>query len=261
VAFICVPRDIVRIKPAIVENRAFYLDIQESIGDNIEEAKRRIIRFLISKNTVTEKDLFSKEFLFEMRKKVFRFLKKGIPPLSSHDLPFEDKDQIIKAFREEGLLNREEDKVKVVFYPQYLTGADNLLDLDYNEAIMGAHLGVFPSYYEPWGYTPPETGAMGVAAVTTDNAGFGRYLVSSENTQKKDPGIFVIKTFNKTDDEKVENLFDVLYKYSQYDREERIKNKIEARRLAALADWDKLVHNYLAAYKIAVDKVYPAEKK
>jgi glycogen(starch) synthase len=261
VAFICVPRDVVRIKPALVENRAFYIDIQESITDNIEEAKRRIIRFLISKNTITEKDMFSKEFLFEMRKKVFRFLKKGMPPLSTHDLPFEDKDQIIRAFREEGLLNREEDKVKVVFYPQYLTGADNLLDLDYDEAIMGAHLGVFPSYYEPWGYTPPETGAMGVAAVTTDNAGFGRYLVSSESSQKKDPGIFVIKTFNKTEDEKIQNLFEVLHKYSQYDREERIRNKIEARRLASLADWNKLIHNYLEAYRLAVEKAYPAEKK
>ena len=261
VAFICIPRDVVRIKPALVENRAFYLDIQEAISDNMEEAKRRIIRFLISKNTITEKDLFSKEFLFDMRKKVFRFLKKGIPPLCTHDLPFEDKDQIIKALREEGLLNREEDKVKVIFYPQYLNGADNLLDLDYNEAIMGAHLGVFPSYYEPWGYTPPETGAMGVAAVTTDNAGFGRYILSSDNTPKKDPGIFVIKTFNKTEQEKIDNLFDVLYKYSQYDREERIKNKIEARRLASLADWDKLIENYLAAYKLAVEKAYCADKK
>jgi len=216
---------------------------------------------MISKNTVSEKDLFSKEFLFEIRKKVFRFLKKGIPPLTTHDLPYEDNDQIIKAFREEGLLNREEDRVKVVFYPQYLTGADNLLDLDYNEAIMGAHLGIFPSYYEPWGYTPLETGAMGVAAVTTDNAGFGRYLTSNEDTPKKDPGIFVIKTYNKTEEEKIQNLFEVLYKYSQYDREERIKNKIEARRLASLADWEKLIRNYLEAYKLAVSRAYPAGKK
>jgi len=256
VAFICVPRDVVRIKPELVESRAYYMDVQESIVDTMKDVERRIIRFMISKGSVSEKDLFTKEFLFELRKKIFRFMRKGIPPLSTHELPNEDRDSIIKAFREEGLMNKDEDRVKMVLYPIYLTGTDNIMDLDYDEAIMGSHLGVFPSYYEPWGYTPLETGALGVASLTTDFSGFGRYL---GDTGKKDPGIFVIKAFGKSIEEEIGNLYSTLYNYSQFDREERIKNKIEARRLAALADWDKLIENYITAYKQAIEKTYSRE--
>ena len=257
VAFICVPRDVVRIKQELVENRAYYMDIEETVEDNLDEAERRMIHFMISKDSVTEKDLFGSEVLYNIRKKIFRFHRKGVPPLCTHDLVYEDRDSIIAALRNAGLLNRQEDRVKVVFYPTYLVGADNLLDLDYNEAIMGTHLGVFPSYYEPWGYTPLETAALGVAAVTTDFSGFGKYL--SSETQKKDPGIYVIKMFNKTEKENTDSIYSVLYEYSQYSKEERIKNKIEARRLAALADWGKLIKNYLAAHRMATEKTYPSK--
>ena len=258
VAFICVPRGVIRIRQELVENRAYYMDLEEQVEDNINEAKRRIIRFMIAKDSVSEKDMFANEVLFDIRKKIFRFHRKGMPPLCTHDLASEDGDAIIKAFREGGLLNRPEDRVKVVFYPTYLTGADNLLDLDYNEAIMGTHLGVFPSYYEPWGYTPLETAALGVAAVTTDLSGFGKYL--SSEPPRKDPGIFVLKMFNKTEKENRESVYSVLHEYTHYTREERIKNKIEARRLAALADWSKLIGNYFAAHRMAIEKTYGKQK-
>ncbi|MBN2251145.1 MAG: hypothetical protein JW724_03610 [Candidatus Altiarchaeota archaeon] len=262
IACICVPRDYIRIKPEIVENRAYYFDIQESVRDNIEGAERRIVRFMISKGSVTEKDLFNKELLFSVKKKIFRFKRKGTPALCTHDIPGEEKDPILNAFRSEGLLNREEDRVKVVFYPTYLTGTDNLLDLDYNESILGTHLGVFPSYYEPWGYTPLETAALGVASVTSDYSGFGQYLMelAEKSKDKKDPGIYVAELFGKTEEEKTDSLYGILHRYSQYTREERIKNKIEARRLAAIADWGKLIENYLEAHRLAIEKAYGKKK-
>jgi len=250
VAFFWVPRDVIRIKPELVQSRAYYEDIEESIDDNLKDIQGRIIRALISKKSFTETDLFSKEFLFKTKKKVLRFLRKGTPPLCTHDLFNEEDDPILKGFKESNLLNKKGDRVKVVFYPIYLTGADNLLDLDYNESIIGTHLGVFPSYYEPWGYTPLETGALGVASITTDFSGFGRYI--SSDLGKKDLGIFVIKMFNKSEEEKIENLFEVLYRFSQLDREGRMENKIEARRLASLVDWDKLIGNYIKAHELAV---------
>lgn len=138
-----------------------------------------------------------------------------------------------------------------MFYPTYLTGADNLLDLSYDEAIIGSHLGVFPSYYEPWGYTPMETGALGVASVTTDFSGFGRCI--SKNL-KKNPGIFVINMFNRTKEEGVENLFKMLYDFTNLDKESRIKNKIEARKIAFDMGWDRLIENYIKAHSLALKK-------
>ena len=71
--------------------------------------------------------------------------------------------------------------------------------------MLGSHLGIFPSYYEPWGYTPFEAGALGVSSITTDLAGFGRYICT-DCVQNDESGIFVIKRLNKKEDEVVSQL-------------------------------------------------------
>ncbi|MBU4406325.1 MAG: glycogen/starch synthase [Candidatus Altiarchaeota archaeon] len=251
--FFWIPKEVARIKPDILQSRAYYKDMEEYLDDNMIDVKSRIMLALITKKPITEENLLSKEFIFETNKRVMNFLKKGSPPLCTHDMHNEDSDPIIQSFKQHGLLNRIEDRVKVMFYPTYLTGADNLLDLSYDEAIIGSHLGVFPSYYEPWGYTPMETGALGVASVTTDFSGFGRCI--SKNL-KKNPGIFVINMFNRTKEEGVENLFKMLYDFTNLDKESRIKNKIEARKIAFDMGWDRLTENYIKAHTLALKKAH-----
>ena len=254
IAFFWIPRDVIRIKPELSQNRAYYEDVKESINDNLDRIKGRIICNLISQKSLSEDTLFSEDFMFETKKKVFRFLKEGNPPLCTHDLYDEERDAIIWNLRQANLTNSKEDRVKVIFYPIYLTGADNLLDLNYNEAIMGTHLGVFPSCYEPWGYTPVETGALGVSSITTDFSGFARYI--SKDPEKENPGIFVIPMFKKNEKKKVENLFEVLYHFSNLDKEGRIKSKMEAHRIASSVGWERLVENYIMAHDLAIEKVY-----
>lgn len=72
--------------------------------------------------------------------------------------------------------NNENDKVKVMFVPSYLNGNDGVFNINYNDFLYAFDLSVFPSYYEPWGYTPMESIAHGIPTVTTDLAGFGRYI-------------------------------------------------------------------------------------
>lgn len=254
VAFIWVPAEATRIKPSIARSRAYYYDIWDSINDDISTIKKRIVTCLISRTPITDSRLFSKEFINQTTKKVLRFIMEGNPPLSTHDIKNEESDLILRSLKAVGLLNRKEDKVKVIFYPIYLTGADNLLDLTYDEAVIGSHLGVFPSYYEPWGYTPLETAALGVASVTTDFSGFGRYL--KQDPARENIGIFIIEMFGKSHKTKVENLFNVLYKFAHLSTEERVRNKVEAQRLSTLVDWEILIHNYLKAYQMAADRVY-----
>ena len=69
------------------------------------------------------------------------------------------------------LFNNPEDRVKVIFHPEFLSATSPLLGLDYEEFVRGCHLGVFPSYYEPWGYTPAECTVMGIPSVTTNLSG------------------------------------------------------------------------------------------
>ena len=175
----------------------------------------------------------------------------------------ENSDAISNLLMQVGLDNLPDDKVKVVFYPTYLTGADGLLDLSYYEAIIGGHLGVFPSIYEPWGYTPLEAGALGVASITTDLSGFGQFVNNTRPPEicslehcdpKKEKGIFVARAREKSEDDVASELFNIFHYYSQLNKTQRIDNKIEARRLASLADWKMLISNYIEAHNLALEK-------
>lgn len=255
VVFFWVPSGTVRIKPEILENKAYYEDIKNSIEENFSDVKHRITRNLISKINVQLTDLFLKDEIFEIDNKINKLKKSGLPALSTHDIVNEDNDTIINAFKKFDLANKPEDKVKVIFYPIYLNGADRLLDLEYREAMMGAHLGIFPSYYEPWGYTPLETAALGVAAITSDLGGFGQFL-NSKHVQHKNPGIFVLNMLNKSKQERINEIYNTVYYFSNLSREDRIKNKLESKNLASLVDWKKLIKYYIKAHDKAIDKVF-----
>ncbi len=257
VAFIWVPGNVRGIKSVLLENKTLFTDIKGSISDSIKEINQRLIYSLVSEIRPTDKFLFGEELMRDLKRKVMKFSlkKKENPPLSTHNLHDEEHDAIIYNLNAHGLKNSSRDKVKVIFYPIYLTGADRLLDLSYYECMAGSHLGVFPSYYEPWGYTPLEAGALGVASVTTDCAGFGRY-VQTETAVTQYPGVYVLKRHGRADEDVVNELTGIMHNYSQLTQQERIENKIQAKKLAALADWNKMVDNYLRAHNLAVEKVW-----
>ncbi len=254
VVFFWVPGPAIRIKPRISKARAYYYDIWESVTDDLHTIKKKLITCIISHKSINERRLFSKKFIEQTNKKLRNFMQQGNPPVCTHDLENEEHDKIIQSLKAENLTNKKEDPVKVIFYPIYLTGADSLLDLTYTEAVSGSHLGVFPSYYEPWGYTPIETAALGVASITTDFSGFGRYLI--QDTTMENTGISILNMFSESNDKQLENLYKVLYWFSKLTTQERVKNKVAAHRLSTLVDWEILVHNYLKAHQLAANNVY-----
>ena len=253
VAFLWVPANIRGVKRELLENRTQFQDIRDKIVDELEYVKDHLICDVITQKKITEAELLSADTLLELKRKVMKFRKPGTPPLCTHDLYNEGTDLIINACKAAGLANSAEDKVKVVFYPIYLSGADGLLDLNYYDSMQGAHFGVFPSVYEPWGYTPLEAAALGVGAVTTDISGFGKFI-ANRAAQKEYPGIFIVKRFGVSDDKFVGKLAEVMTTFAKYSNDERIKNKIEANHVSRLADWKFMVKQYMAAHQIAVDK-------
>ncbi|MBN2453959.1 glycogen/starch synthase [Candidatus Woesearchaeota archaeon] len=254
VAFIWVPANIRGIKPDLLGSKTVFADIQEDLNDEKDEIVSRLIYAMAAKKGVNAEKLLGKSFATEIKKKVMAFRTKGVPPISTHDIYNEEQDSIINAVKSAGLLNRQEDKVKVIFYPIYLTSADKLLNLSYYESMQGSHLGVFPSYYEPWGYTPLEAAALAVASVTTDLAGFGRYVEEMTAKKQKTPGIFVVKRFQRKDEEVVDELAKIMLDFSHFSKEDRIKNKIDAKRLASKADWRIFIENYIDAHNKAIKK-------
>ncbi len=256
IAFFWIPTEIRSVKTELLENREIFEDIKDAFEQISWETKEKILYAILEGKKIDEKVLFEKDFLLEIKKKILKLKREGFPPLSTHEL-VNSQDAILKSFQENGLLNKKTDKVKVIFYPIYLTGHDGLANLNYQESLQACHLGVFPSFYEPWGYTPLETAALGVASITTDLAGFGRFCQKIEKIEKieKYPGIFVLERFAKSDEEEIKSLADFLHKFSQFTLKERVENKIQARKIAALADWKIFIKNYLKAHNLAISKI------
>jgi len=249
--FFFVPRGGVKENIELKENIRLYRDMRESVEDEIPWIEEMTLDSLAKGVMPKINNLFRKEFLEESKRKVSAFKKKGVPPLSAFIV--EDSDIFIKAFRESNLLNRMEDKVKVIFYPAYISATDRLLGLDYFQVVQGSHLGVFPSYYEPWGYTPLEFAANGVPSITSDLAGFGIFI--KENTdQSKKPGIMVLDRDGKSHEEIVEKLYEMLWYTVSMNRNERIPKKAQAKDLASLADWKILIKNYVDSHNMALER-------
>ena len=254
IAFIWVPANIRNIRPELLENKTMFQRIKSAIEEVSPEVQKNILYSIISGNEISKETLFDETFLLEIKSSLSQFAKKGNPPLLTHDL-YDENDAIIKSIISAELTNSKDDNVKIIYYPIYLSGADGLLNLGYYEAMQGSHLGIFPSYYEPWGYTPLEAGALGVSSVTTDLAGFGRYFCA-ECQKPQVPGIFVLKRLNKSDEEVTNQLVDVMFNFANLSKEERIANKLSAREAASMADWKIFVSNYIKAHNMAVEKVY-----
>lgn len=251
VVFFFIPSGIQNIRYELLESKALFEDVQDEFGSYTLEIKKRLISGFAQRKTPDEIELFDEDFTQRMKRMLHTFTKDGTPALTTHHIMNEERDQLLRDLRQHGLLNRAEDRIKAVFYPGYLSRSDGLLNLDYHQAVMGCHLGIFPSYYEPWGYTPMESAGYGVPAITTDLAGLGAHILTNDIPQT---GISVLKRRDKHGEEIIEPLKELLKHYALMERHERIELKRDAIALSHRFDWKHLVPNYFEAHELAVSK-------
>lgn len=250
VTFFWIPAKTRGIAPELMENRSNHYDMKQFVEENSQELVENFMYSLVARKELDDRDVFDEKIHAQLERKIRKLKKEGLPPVCTHDLENPD-DTILKAFKEEGLENARDDRVKVVFYPVYLTENDRLLNLNAQAAIQGCHLGIFASHYEPWGYTPLEAAAEGVAAVTSDLSGVGRFMLQVPR-DKDYPGIFVVNNFGKPEKDVIDQLYGVLYNFSTLTRKDRVENKIKARGLVEYCDWGNLAQNYIEAHNKAV---------
>jgi glycogen(starch) synthase len=91
-----------------------------------------------------------------LKRRIFALKRNTLPPVTTHNMVDDAGDPILNQIRRVKLFNASSDRVKIVFHPDFLNSNNPILGMDYEEFVRGCHLGVFPSYYEPWGYTPAE---------------------------------------------------------------------------------------------------------
>ena len=114
----------------------------------------------------------------------------GYSTVTTHYLVDQENDIITKKMRQRGLFNSSQNKVRLFFVPSYLNGNDGVFNMSYYDLLSGMDLTVFPSYYEPWGYTPLESLAFHVPTLTTTLAGFGLWVRS--RYEGEHPGIAIV---------------------------------------------------------------------
>ena len=237
----------------VLENLSRYEQIEDYIYEKFPDVERKVISMLVHGDEVSNQKLIDSDFLMETKKLMARFKRHDHknPPICA--LEVDEGDTVYNTLKDNGLLNRSEDKVKVVYYPKAVSIGDGLLSMNYYEAVAGMHLGVFPSYYEPWGYTPLETAAYSVLSITTDLAGFGRF-VKKNTDQRKKPGVLVLRREGRTNEQVVDDLTDMLHWFSKLPRITRVKKKLDAKNISDLVDWKEFSKYYIQAHNMAVER-------
>ena len=171
----------------------------------------------------------------------------------SHYLMDPEYDIITRRLREVALNNSVGDKVKVYFIPSYLNGDDGIFNMKYYDLLAGLDLTVFPSYYEPWGYTPLESLAFKVPTLTTTLAGFGVWV--NEHYKKEHPGISIIERNDSNYAGVVDGVIARMKEIANLDKAGRQVYMSNAKEVSEIALWENNIVYYKQAYSEALEKV------
>ncbi|MEM3609432.1 MAG: glycogen/starch synthase [Candidatus Anstonellales archaeon] len=252
IAFIFAPSGIIKPREEIIANYLIVDKISEKLEkvgiNNLYENFGSTIKAIQS---IEQKEM-RKELLDMLSELKKSYENSGNPVLLTHYLQY-NNDPIIQRCYEKGLINSKENKVKIIFYPTYLNPKDNLLASNYYSVISSFDIGMFPSRYEPFGYTPLEAALVGNISITSSNTGFGRYVKSVlKDYESITHGIIVVDITNKSQEEIATSYANVLENLILIDRNNLEKLKKDAEALAEMFDWEKVIQNYFKSYEIAL---------
>lgn len=177
-------------------------------------------------------------------------------PVITHDLHNLNDDRIVQEIWKLGLKNLPTDKVKVLLVPCYLEGNDGIFNMAYYHLLAANDLALYPSYYEPWGYTPLESCAFHTPCVTTDLSGFGQWVdnVLGHSGELKD-GVCVIHRTDGNFYEVAQKMCAVVHEMLLLTTKERTEVRNKAAKLANKAQWKHFIKFYYQAYDFALNAV------
>ena len=177
-------------------------------------------------------------------------------PAVTHWLKNMSHDNVLGMLKYLDMQNRKDDKVKLIFLPCYLTGDDGIVNKTYYDVVLGNDLCIYPSYYEPWGYTPLEAVAFKVPCITTDLAGFGLWANSEKGGYCEiSDGVKVIRRTDYNYSEVADAIKDTVAEYSSFNAAEVKKSRANADKLSKKALWSNFIEYYYKAYDFALRKV------
>ncbi|MGB0863152.1 MAG: glycosyltransferase [Saprospiraceae bacterium] len=258
VMFFVTRRPFHTINPLVLELRTKMDEIKrttEAIQEEIAEKLFEAAAYSEDDLSLPDLNQFVDEYWqFRYKKTLQAWKTPYLPIIVTHNLKNDSEDEILKAFRKFKLFNREEDKVKVIYHPDFIDSTNPLFKLDYPQFVRGTHLGIFPSYYEPWGYTPVECLVRGIPAITSDLSGFGDYAKNEVKTVTE-KGIYIVNRRTQSYEESVEQLADYMFDFVQLNRRQRIELRNNVEKHSDVFAWNNLGRHYMEAYRMAMEKM------
>ena len=245
------------IDPEILQARAVLDEIKEITTSIEETVGEKLFTAAAGSEDLKMPDLnqFVDEYWrLRLRRTIQTWKTKKLPKYVTHLL--KNEDALTEAIRYTNMINHKEDKVKIIYHPDFVVSTNPLFGMDYNQFVRGCHMGIFPSYYEPWGYTPLECIARGVPTVTSDLSGFGDYMMQIMKDYDE-WGVHVLKRDKHTFEEASEDLANILLKYVTTSRRDRImlRNRVES--ISEIFDWTNLRSYYDTAHDLSMKRRKP----
>jgi len=244
------------VNPEVLQSRVMMEEIRETCVAIEKEIGRKLFYEAASSNEFklpSLRDFVDDYWQLRYRRTLQSWKTHKLPSVVTHNLVNDAKDEILNFLRTSNLVNHAHDRVKVVYHPDFISVTNPLFGLDYGQFVRGCHLGIFPSYYEPWGYTPLECIARGVPTVTSDLSGFGDYVVNKMATKDTD-GICVVKRRNRDFNDAANQLANYLFQYVKYNQRERIALRNHVESSSEEFDWQNLTKYYDKAYELVLEK-------
>lgn len=240
------------INPNVLESRG----VLEEISRNCEAITKQIEKKLFFEAASSEKgsglpdlnQLVGDYWKLRYRRTLQTWRSNQWPLIVTHNLKDDVHDEVLNSLREQTLLNSPIDKVKVVYHPDFISSANPLFGIDYDDFVRGCHLGVFPSFYEPWGYTPMECIARGVPTITSNLSGFGNYAVGKHPDVLEEIGVNVLNYQDTNEEKVISDLAKLMFNFVKTSKRARMdmRNKLED--FSENFDWKQLYDYYHQAY-------------
>ncbi len=245
------------INPEVLHSKAQMEDIRRVSEEIKEQVGKRLYTHITSVEGAYEfpdlRAMVDDYLRLKLRRNVQSWKTKRLPKIITHTLKDDKNDEILNFLRMANLVNNKHDKVKVVYHPDFITTSNPLFKMDYPQFVRGCHLGIFPSLYEPWGYTPLECLASGLPSISSELAGFGDYVVN-EIPDHDEKGMYIIHRKSRNFFEVAEDLANIMFKVVQFSRRERIALRYKCEDASLHFDWSNLGKYYDKAYKMAIER-------
>lgn len=258
VMFFITKRPTWSINPEVLESRGVMQEIKRNCESIEKQLGERLFHAAASSKDEHKlpdlNDLIDDYWKLRYRRTIQSWKTKQWPIIVTHNLVDDIDDELLNYLRNEQMVNSPLDRVKMVYHPDFIDSTNPLFGMDYGQFVRGCHLGIFPSYYEPWGYTPLECVARGVPTVTSDLSGFGKY-VENMDVDHEDKGVHVMQRGKETEKKSVESLAKYLLHFVKSNRRYRMfqRNKLED--FSEDFDWKVLMSAYDEAYSHAIKSI------